>query len=345
MSASDIKKECKFSICTLYRNAILYKSLYEMLEKNGYLQEVEFLSIENSKNTWECYSAIRYFLENARGEYVVICHEDVDLGDLNIREFDLALQTAIEYDPLAAVFGIAGISRFSHRGCGHFFSNRGEENWGVSDHGRAVSLDECFLVIKKSAGITVSPDLSGFHFYGADLCLNSERLGWRNYVIEFPIGHRSTGTLDEIFFAARDCFETHLKDLEHSHFVPTTCTLLYGGKSHLLQGFALAISYLMVKKSGHPNAMHSMDVAWRRGIKSYGSATFILLAFFGEIYLGFRKLCEYLNGLWRWFFVGVIFWKIIYPLSWPLRRLVGDACWWLAKLKQNKRGPLKGKNG
>lgn len=317
-----------FSICTLYRNQIHFDTLTQKLNKNGYLQKAEFLSINNIDNKWDCYQAIRYFIDTAIGDYIVICHEDIELYNLTIEDLKIALQAKILTDKDAAIFGVAGISRFSQRGCGHFFSNRGEEKWGEADNGRALTLDECFLVIKKSSGINVSSDLSGFHFYGTDLCLNAEQKGFRNYIIEFPIGHKSAGTLDEGFFSARDDFEEHLRLIGYNVAIPTTCTIPYGGKSAISRGFYLALSYLMTKSSTTNNQECARYSVLSRGFNRYGTLKFKILILFASVYRLTKNILHLFINYSHSFFVGFVFWKIIFPLSWPLRRLHGDIRWW-----------------
>ena len=51
------------------------------------------------------------------------------------------------------------------------------------------SLDENFLVIRTGTGVRCSPQLSGFHLYGTDLCLNALEQGRQPYVIDFRLRH------------------------------------------------------------------------------------------------------------------------------------------------------------
>jgi hypothetical protein len=329
--------ENTFSVCILYRNQYLFDKLVAELKCNGFVKEVELIAINNAENAWDSYRAIRYFIEKSQTDYVLICHEDIEFKQLTFDQLTLAVQSAVRHDERAAVFGVAGISRKSNRGCGHFYSKRGEEKWGIQDHGRAISLDECFLVIRKNSGVTVSEDLSGFHFYGADLCINSERAGFTNYVIEYPIAHYSEGTLDGSFFKARDAFEEHLKVIDYRGFIQTTCTFLYGGQSSIKRGFSLAVSLLMVKNTLHKDFQKSLHALLRRGYKLYGKNSFNFFLLFARYYIYGRKVLGNIHFIWSYIIVGIIYWKVLYPVSWPVRRLVGDIQWWSHRiLKKTK---------
>ena len=49
------------------------------------------------------------------------------------------------------------------------------------------------MVIKKSANLALSHDLSGFHLYGTDICLVADLLGYSAYAIDFKLIHKSYG--------------------------------------------------------------------------------------------------------------------------------------------------------
>ena len=60
---------------------------------------------------------------------------------------------------------------------------------------RVLTLDENLLVIRRDAELACTPELSGFHLYGTDLCLNAYARGRSAYVVEYRLTHLSS-TLD-----------------------------------------------------------------------------------------------------------------------------------------------------
>ena len=68
---------------------------------------------------------------------------------------------------------------------------------------RVMSLDENFIVVRREANLALSHDLTGYHWYGAELCLLADILGWHAYVVEFYLLHKSSGNADAGFRSMR----------------------------------------------------------------------------------------------------------------------------------------------
>jgi hypothetical protein len=71
---------------------------------------------------------------------------------------------------------------------------------------RVVTLDENFLVFNNRYRPRCSPELSGFHFYGTDVCLHAARDGGTAWVIDFPVTHLSGGSKDASYEDAKRRF-------------------------------------------------------------------------------------------------------------------------------------------
>lgn len=52
------------------------------------------------------------------------------------------------------------------------------------------SLDEQWLGVRLSRGVTFDPELPGFHCYGIDLSLTARELGLRTYAIDAFVWHK-----------------------------------------------------------------------------------------------------------------------------------------------------------
>jgi hypothetical protein len=214
---------------------------------------------------------------------------------------------------------VAGQGRLLKSGSGHFISSRGREYWGFADGGKVNTLDECFLIIRRESGVTVSQELTGFHFYGTDLCLNAEKLGCSSYVIDFPIMHSSEGTIDADFYEAQDRFEKHLEQIQFHRSVKTTCTVLYGGASRVLKLWALANALIIVRSSRHRDLkIAEMEIRKRgRCLAGFCFSWFLLMA---SLVCFIESVPEMMEAF---------YWAHLHsPLS-PVRRIGTDMLWWL----------------
>lgn len=125
-----------------------------------------------------------------------------------------------------------------------------------------------FFVIRNGYQLNVSEHLSGYHFYGTDLCVNARKMGKTCHVIDFPILHPSHGTLDQSFYNAKDDFESNLSTKGVNQIIKTTCTYLYAGNSLLKRLNANFLSWKMVKN--HPNCKIARQCINLRGYKIIG---------------------------------------------------------------------------
>ena len=92
---------------------------------------------------------------------------------------------------------------------------------------KSISVDENFIVVKNSANLSLSADLSGFHLYGTDLCLIAKVLGYNSYVIDFNLIHKSNGNADANFFQIRKQLIKKYRRAFSPRFISTTITRFY----------------------------------------------------------------------------------------------------------------------
>jgi GT2 family glycosyltransferase len=273
-----IYRNSKFTVCSLCRDANSKNKLFTGLV-NFFPEDSRYLLIDNSIAKTDCYQAINTFIAQATGDFILIIHDDVSFDGLNCSNLINELRRICELDPKAALFGIAGVSLTSYSSIGHFRDAAGEHKWGFHEGGLASSLDECFLVLRRDRGLSVSNELSGYHFYGTDLCINAREKGLASYVIDFPIIHKSTGSLDKNFFEARNQFEEHLQKKSIPRFVRTTCTVMYGGRNKIKQAWALAMSLDLVEKAQHKDLLVAKECILNTGHSRYGILFFSIILF------------------------------------------------------------------
>lgn len=211
----------EFSICTMVTDWPEYRQCLASYFSKGFdLETCEFIAVDNSHgNAADAYVSCNEFLQAAQGKYVILTHQDVLLIDSNIDDLRSKLRELDARDPKWAICGNAG---FTSDGWPSLYISHPIRDLHVTGrpHPReVVSLDENFLVIKKEANLSLSFDLSGFHHYGADLCVIADVLGWKAFVIDFHLRHLSQGTVDQRYFTSLRAFEAKYRRAFRSRWI------------------------------------------------------------------------------------------------------------------------------
>jgi hypothetical protein len=194
-----------YSICTLVTRPAEYAEMRGSFARKGFTpSDCEFLFVDNSAgNALDAYAAYNLFLQEAAGPLIILCHQDILLLEDGREELDAAVTDLGRRDPHWGLFGNAGARADGALALRITDPNTGETSWGGPFPAPVVTLDENFIVVRRSANLALSRDLSGFHLYGADLCIIAGILGWNAYVVDFHLLHKSGGNVDAAFHAAR----------------------------------------------------------------------------------------------------------------------------------------------
>lgn len=220
----EIKFEKTFSICSIINNKEEYQLMKESFIQQGFEDDCEYLVADNSiTNTFNAYQAIRRFLQEAKGAYIIIVHQDVRCNDSKL-QLSNCIEDLQKKDSNWAICGNAGSDGYKRM----FFhlNNNGDIKKSNRLPARVYSLDENLLIIKNAANLSISADLKDFHLYGTDLCIIADFLGYSCYVIEFMVTHLSKGNLGQLqkhVPAFLDAYSNKLR----KRFVQTTCTKFF----------------------------------------------------------------------------------------------------------------------
>ena len=217
-----------FSICTIVNDAGEYELMKKSFEDAGFTDHCEYLIADNTGiNMFDGYSAIRRFLQESKATYTIVVHQDVRCED-NIEVLKNCLKTLEDKDKYWAVCGNAG--GVDYRKVVFHLNNKGDVRKTPGLPLKVNTLDENLLIIKTNALLTVSADISTFHFYGTDICVIADILGYTAYVIPFLVQHLSKGNLADMENKKPAFVEKYGYKLR-SRFIQTTCTKFYIGKS------------------------------------------------------------------------------------------------------------------
>jgi hypothetical protein len=196
----------------------------------------------------EPYSTITELVADLDEPFFILCHQDLRLDQGHgIDDLIGAIRGLEKRDDRWAVAGNAGGSR-ALRVVRSLTDPHGGASGGPFP-ARVHSLDENFLVIKTGTGIRCSPQLSGFHLYGTDLCLNALDKDRQPYVIDFRVRHLSRGTRDAEYAVARDRLVAHWSSRFIACYVRTTIEVLFLSRIGFLRSLLGSVSARRFVKS------------------------------------------------------------------------------------------------
>jgi len=261
-----------FTIATLVTDAVQYSSMVRSLVKGGFTpDDCEYLAIDNRPEATGCpaagriaqtdaFSGLNRALTEARGDYVILCHQDIRLLEDDRAVLERKLDELDHLDPAWALAGNAGATGPGELAL-RITDPHGRDQRTKALPARVMSLDENWIVVRKAARIGFSRDLEGFHLYGADLCMTADLMGWHAYVIDFHLEHLSPGKKDASFDAAAHRFEAKWSRALRPRLMQTTCTRLPIAPG-MFQRAALALADRPVTR-----ALKLLDRTFRRARK------------------------------------------------------------------------------
>lgn len=214
----------KFSLCTIVSDEEEYNKMYQSFLEKGFDNDCEYLIADNTvSNEFDAYTAIKRFLLDAKGEFLIIVHQDVRCIDDKDKLLNI-LNALEQLDKNWAVCGNAGGD--GYRKLYFNLDNNGIVLQSKDLPMRVYTLDENLLILKSSAGLAISGDIGHFHLYGTDLCLVADYLGYSCYVVDFMVKHLSLGNLKDLHNQTPVFISKYSRKLRN-RFIQTTCTKFY----------------------------------------------------------------------------------------------------------------------
>ena len=200
-----------FTFVTLVARQASYDRMLTSARNKGFSRKnSEFFALDNrTGNRFDGFDAMRRAIVEARGQYIVFTHDDVEFLYDGAAELSARLEELSRIDPGWTLAGNAGGVRDRRRRPDlaiHIDDPHGADQ-RVEKSQLVESLDENFVVMRRERPVVNSYDLQGFHLYASDLCRLSEIMGGRNYVIPFLLRHHSGGLVDGSFPLCRDRFQ------------------------------------------------------------------------------------------------------------------------------------------
>lgn len=324
-----------FSVCCLVNDWEQYAVHRQALRAHGFDDQFcEFLVCDNAgSNKFSAFEAVRRFVQEASGKYVIIAHPDTAPLEPLPKLIGL-LDELTKKHPNWGIVGNAGVKGTICEAA------TGRRVWvpalavEMPDFGSVMEhkfvmvecIDENVMIIKNGTGITASADMGGFHFYALDVCLVAQRLGYESYVVDYRWYHESHGTIDAQFFDSSEKFQTKLKKCYARKESLTTCTSVYWGPS-LAKEIASTLKAVRIL-----DADPSRRSASRKILMQRASARWKL---FPLLYWIVKPRGHYVRN-----FADFVHWRILWKIKIAVRPFWRDLIWWRQNWKSRVRSPF-----
>jgi glycosyltransferase involved in cell wall biosynthesis len=197
LKARSAKMNVDVSFITCVSDIRQYKDLVvSSLLKNQTKKQFDIIPVFNFDNSYSAARALNIGMSRSRSDLVVLCHQDAGFFEPWI---DILYDRIEEIEKTTknwGVLGTGGVMKHDEK-FGIAYNSRKEVIWKHGDKSKHIAqvqtVDEVCVIIKKSSGLMFDELFDGFHFYGADIALESITRGFVNYGIWNPTIHDWTG--------------------------------------------------------------------------------------------------------------------------------------------------------
>jgi hypothetical protein len=238
-----------FSFVSLIRDDEKYQQFLASLAAQEGNASYEVIPIPNYFNQINsAFKGLNIGTDLADGKYIIYCHDDIVLSSNWLERLKHHIKNLENSNIQWGVIGPAGIT-LDEQGA-YFLTTEQNQNIKLLDPSvindkefyEVSTLDELCLIVKKSSGLRFSEKtLSGFHFYGANLCLQAKQRGLRNFAIDCWTWHQSDGLKNvndkqkfEIFYECAKTFQMWTQSIGISHWRTTTSMNTGSGSEDLM---------------------------------------------------------------------------------------------------------------
>jgi hypothetical protein len=248
---TSLETPLHYTIATLVNDMNQYEAMKTSFISAGFLvDDCEYVLVDNTSSPQtDAYRGLNALLSTARGEFVILCHQDVRLLTDARADLDKRLTNLSEIDSRWALAGNAGGIRPGELAI-RITDPHGANQKAGNLPARVQTLDENFIIVRREARIGFSNDLTGFHYYGADICLHADIAGYTAYVIDFHLAHLSAGRKDGTFRDMEEKFRSAWQMKLRPRWLQTTCNLVHlsGGAISQITGRLAETSLSRIKR-------------------------------------------------------------------------------------------------
>ena len=213
-------------ICSRTQN--ISENLSENI-KNTIGCEYELIVIDNSENQYSIFEAYNLGIDNSKGEYLCLMHDDILLQTMN---WGMLVNNIFEQNSKLGLLGVAGAksktkSPSAWWDCSEdqkviniiqHFSNKNKEKWSFGfendKNTEVVAIDGVFMAMRKDKYIRFDSKMNGFHNYDLNISFEWKKKGFIIIVTnEILLEHFSIGILNEAWVRSTYLVHQRYKNL------------------------------------------------------------------------------------------------------------------------------------
>jgi GT2 family glycosyltransferase len=197
-------KQVDFSVVTIVYNMENYREFCNSLRKQYGTFTIEVIGIPNFFNFFKsAYKALNTASDLCNGKNIIFCHDDIVVEKDWLHKINKHIVELDAQNVPWGVLGPAGVVQNGNNSPYFLLDNAtGEPIWKTQSnilHDAAryevASLDELCLIVKKSNNLRFNDQqLSGFHFYGGNICIEAHIKGLKTFAIDAYCKHKSDGS-------------------------------------------------------------------------------------------------------------------------------------------------------
>lgn len=233
------KKINKIAIISCVNNFETYEQFKETILPKEYLK---IIPVDNTTNIHSVPSAYNTAMKSTDADIFIFIHQDVLLFSNWLETVENQISQVELSDKNWGVLGIMGIKK-NGLFAGHIKDVHTNKQLGKLPV-EVSTLDEVCLILQRKNGLSFDDELGGYHFYGADICLQARKKGLKCYAIDACLTHLSGGKKDELFYNMLKKLQNKWTNQPSSPYViQTTC-----GVFPLKKGIISIILRWLIKK-------------------------------------------------------------------------------------------------
>jgi len=187
-----LPQQVYISVVTLVNNLQEYKSFTDSLSNQIGNHNIEVIAIANFYNMYKNVThAFNDALDISNGKYVIFIHQDVILPPDWLNKVEMHIKSLEIGRTQWGVLGPAGVT-LNNGTYFYLLNSKFNKIFNyVYNTTNVFSLDELCLIINKTHDLRFSKQLTGFHFYGADICIQAHKQNLQVLAIDAYCYHAS----------------------------------------------------------------------------------------------------------------------------------------------------------